>query len=168
MARIISVPVTEPVKHFMLQAFGHNDVISFEKDSYIGRLIKCNLEKIDSKIKAKQKPPNTVYLNFELPKAFASYDMSEATAINLGVFLESSYLMMSAFFGLGMNIFTKNHKAKAEHFIELFKLEEFCDSNTTRLLMKRRMESILTHNNRQALVKNKAENIKNISSHLRT
>lgn len=164
MARIIAVPVTEPVKHFMLTAFGHNDVISFEKDSYIGRLIKCNLEKIDFKIKAKQRPSNTVSLNFELPKEFSSYDMSEATAINLGIFLESNYLMLSAFFGLGMNIFTKNHQAKAEHFIQLFKLEDLCDTNTTRLLMKRRMESVLTHKSRQGILKKRNENIKNISS----
>lgn len=164
MARIIAVPVTEPVKHFMLQAFGHNDVISFEKDSYIGRLIKCNLEKIDFKIKTKHKPQNTVYLHFELPKEFSSFDMSEATAINLGIFLESNYLMLSAFFGLGMNIFTKNHKAKAEHFIELFKLEDFCDANTIRLLMKRRMESLLTHKTRQNIFNKRNDVIKNISS----
>lgn len=149
MARIIAVPVTEPVKQFMLTAFGHDDVISFEKDSYIGRLMKCNLEKIDFKIKAKQKPEGTVYLNFELPYAFRTYDMSEATAINLGSFLESQYLMMASFLGLGMNVFTKNDAAKAQSFIEMFQLQDFCDNNTLRLLMERRMTSLLNHKSRQ-------------------
>jgi hypothetical protein len=157
MSKIVKVPVLPHVHKMMLTFYGINGVISFDADSYVGALMKLALEKIDFNLKPKTVPEGFIYLKFKLPKKFADMDLSDQTALNLGMFLNEDFKQSGAFYYLGMINTIKNTQSITTSYLRQANCNDLIELDSAKKMIFRRCTSLQDHKRKNK----RKENIKN-------